>query len=239
MHIFGYLVGIVHYVFAPICIATSSIEKEMIMPMSSEQESLSVFIGMCIRAIALYLFVKYSLEQHRVHEALFEMKKSGGAHTNAQSSHVQNMYSFPKNGAFEYVACPHYFAEIMIYVSFCILALGATSEPLVMSVPIGEMLHLYHPYRKDDQGFQSNPFGFQSNHLGFQSNPMGFQSNPLIPRIDARIPLALPYSLLFMTLWVCSNLSVVADRQYQWYQEKFPEECKKRPHWKRIFPSLW
>ena len=188
----------------------------MNVPLSSERES-SV-IGVCIRALALFLFVKYSLEQHRVHEALFEMKKSGGGRTNAQSSSAQNIYSFPKNGAFKYVACPHYYAEVMIYVSFCILSLGATTEPIVRSVPIGEILHLYHPSRKEDQGFQSNN---------------------MIPRIDAALPLALPYSLLLMTFWVSSNLSVVADRQYHWYQEKFPEECKKRPYWKRIFPSVW
>ncbi|RWS02523.1 polyprenol reductase-like protein, partial [Dinothrombium tinctorium] len=33
-------------------------------------------------------------------------------------------HSIPKGGWFEFVSCPHYFAEILIYFSFCFIFAG-------------------------------------------------------------------------------------------------------------------
>ena len=37
---------------------------------------------------------------------------------------VTNKYSIPSEYWFELVTCPHYFAEIMVYISFAVIMLG-------------------------------------------------------------------------------------------------------------------
>ena len=43
-----------------------------------------------------------------------------------------------------------------------------------------------------------------------------------------------------VALWVITNLSVVADLQFQWYHEHYGHVLKvKRKHWKRLVPGWW
>ena len=80
-------------------------------------------------------------------------------------------YPLPEGNLFEYVCCPHYLAEIVIYASLCLL------EPLS------------------------------------------------IPR----------YAML---AWVISNLAVVSNKQFAWYQDHYSEEVRKKKL-KRLIQFIW
>jgi hypothetical protein len=135
-----------------------------------------------LRVISLSLFLMGNLSQFHCHRNLFYLKKKRSVvNTSVSIVSVElhkklldklHGYSFPSGFGFNQVACPHYTSEIIIYLSFWLLAPSSLS-------------------------------------------------------------------LFCLSIWVASNLSVVADSQFIWYKKVFPEEIKKKRNWKRIFPGLW
>jgi 3-oxo-5-alpha-steroid 4-dehydrogenase len=210
MDIAGYLVGILHYVLVPSCILSSLMKRRR------DSAEGSVLLSVT-RVLSLFLFAVGNISQFKCHRILFKLKESkceicravaklrrendldsidivlndcdkrkrGNMNADSNKNRCQcinvtnqlggdsfHSYSFPRGFGFDYVVCPHYSSEIVIYISF--LMLDPTSS-----------------------------------------------------------------SLLCMLLWVASNLSVVADSQFHWYIEKFPEESKKKKGWKRLIPGIW
>ena len=62
--------------------------------------------------VGLSLFAWASLHQHRCHKILANLR--------ARRNNSDHSYYLPKGDWFEYVSCPHYLAEVLIYVALLI-----------------------------------------------------------------------------------------------------------------------
>lgn len=212
MNVAVYLFGIFHYILTPSCIFYSLLHHD-----HQNSNDQNTALRILLRLFSLLLYTIGNTSQFRCHQILFDMKHSGKilrtidstdrkfngvascfphesrlkfggsddkskiATTNTErapsdplhADHVvKSIYSFPVGFGFDSVACPHYTAEILIYISFCMLS-----------------------------------------------------------------PSSLP--LFSMLVWVVTNLSVVADSQFEWYKKNFPTEMNLKKEWKRMIPGVW
>lgn len=106
MHVAGYLLGVIHYLFLPF----------VFVPIHDElgQDESSNNIVKLFMVVMGCLFFQY--QQHRHHVILGNLRPN----TFTSSSGI-NSYRIPMDGWFEFVSCPHYLAEIMIYFMLAIL----------------------------------------------------------------------------------------------------------------------
>ena len=129
MHISGYLVGILHYVLAPVTLYCSGNSSGSDTSKTEWSFAVAVAVGMVV-----VLFIVSNYLQFSCHRTLSHGKGKGiGTDkeekientitlvTSLKSNPRNKQYSFPTGGLFEYVCCPHYFAEICIYVCFVAL----------------------------------------------------------------------------------------------------------------------
>jgi len=112
LHIVNLLAGISIYLFAP---ASFMVE---ILGKSSLIQSASVFKIASI--ISLILLASYC--QSECHKILARLRSA----QRATPSRHTTYYAIPHGNLFEYVSCPHYFAEIVIYLCFVLLSEGAS-----------------------------------------------------------------------------------------------------------------
>jgi 3-oxo-5-alpha-steroid 4-dehydrogenase 3 len=150
MSVFGYICGIVHYIIYPFSLFLNS-GTELV----ASTETVVLAIG---------LFVVFSVLQFRMHRILYNLKLKKLNQQNEE-------YVLPLGELFDFVTCPHYSCEIMIYFSFAVLTCRQPSD---------------------------------------------------------FIPL----------LWVVVNLSVVASKQFEWYEKRFRTQVKHR-QLKRLIPLVW
>lgn len=106
MHLVGYLVGILHYLLLPLVLVRVKCSQDD--PFDARLKIYSFEYSMIIPSI-LCLYGQY--QQYRHHVLLAKL----GAHSKS------NGYGLPNSGWFQFIVCPHYLAEIVIYVSFAIL----------------------------------------------------------------------------------------------------------------------
>lgn len=95
MHVAGYVVGLLHYVLAPFTILTG-------IPYTS----------FTTVTCAIFLYIFASGVQYYAHLTLYHIKSNRPA---------KRPYRLPKSLPFRYSATPHYFAEILLYISFLLL----------------------------------------------------------------------------------------------------------------------
>jgi 3-oxo-5-alpha-steroid 4-dehydrogenase 3 / polyprenol reductase len=132
MHIAGYMVGAIHYIWLPLmfirlpcetCFGDNSdVEPKYrsISDTSYAVQSAETTYGWRIVAVLLCLYGQY--QQYRHHVLLANLRKPDRYQKSIDSSkHNRQQYSLPTDGWFQYVTCPHYFAEIIIYLSFAML----------------------------------------------------------------------------------------------------------------------
>lgn len=134
IHIAGYIVGAIHYVWLPMVFIRLPCEtclREAIGgrlpaalygqytggPLWIENVNLPSLVWR-LPPVLLCLWGQY--QQHVHHVLLADLRKSdnGGNRTNDKAA---TKYSLPTEGWFKYVTCPHYLAEILVYFSFAIL----------------------------------------------------------------------------------------------------------------------
>ena len=159
MNIGGYLVGISHYVLAPFSCTFincgGSFQTRLLFP--------------------IVLFLVANQEQFKIHYTLFRIKRDSKSRDSKSRivGDKQNHYQIPRGGWFKYVCCPHYSAEILIYLSFYLL------DP--------------------------------SCKVTF-----------------------------FMLCWVISNLAVVSNQQFLWYDNNFTAvDYPSLKSWKRLLPYVY
>ncbi|TPX62465.1 hypothetical protein SpCBS45565_g07007 [Spizellomyces sp. 'palustris'] len=114
MHAAHYVVGLLYYLVTPIAVSIegwSAVEDR-----GQSGILLHITANLCIRHIlALLLFVWASVQQYKVHVHLASLRPaipSPGAVSPTPS------YNLPRGEWFNYVACPHYLFELVIYISF-------------------------------------------------------------------------------------------------------------------------
>jgi len=160
-HLLISIAGISFYISA---ILTSTLEESVVV--EEIRETQISFIRLLISAV---LFFLSNIWQYRCHRTLATLRSS--------SSSSSSLYSIPVSTSFSIVCCPHYSAEIFIYLSM-----------LICYFSIGQLL---------------------------------------------------------ITLWVCTNLCITAERTHQWYhqlQKRLQQQTKETvpviPKY-RLFPLIY
>lgn len=110
MHVFGFLVGIVHYSLVPVSFFAVNVEANSRIQLLANH----------VRFPAILIFVGANIFQFRFHYMLYSLKLR-------YTQHDGLPYALPVESFFRYVSCPHYTAEIFIYFSLWLLTLPAIS----------------------------------------------------------------------------------------------------------------
>ncbi|KAJ2885868.1 hypothetical protein H4R27_001072 [Coemansia aciculifera] len=108
MHIGQYAVGIVFYVLTPLAVVADSYYP----PGWASQSSWIAPIG-----VAIYIYA--SIHQWRCHQILYSLRHRciDTKSTPQESSTKLDSYAIPTGDLFEYVSCPHFLCEILVYIS--------------------------------------------------------------------------------------------------------------------------
>ncbi|KAL7546023.1 hypothetical protein ACHAWF_010734 [Thalassiosira exigua] len=131
MHLAGYLLGILHYlclsfILMPHAPSLCRNGENDNPPLSTDIHGIDAKLELTFDPLSSAINHKYTLvditamvgciyfqyEQHRYHIILANLRKKN----------ISKTYSIPYGGWFNYVSCPHYLAEIMIYFTFFILS---------------------------------------------------------------------------------------------------------------------
>ena len=117
----GYLVGMFHYFLTSL---TFFIDYEESRDEKAfEKVKLRDFIknSYINLSIAFLIFGMANLHQFRSHCILASLRQKKTNQKILSSNSKSSTYGLPRGDWFEYVTCPHYFAEILIYLSFVII----------------------------------------------------------------------------------------------------------------------
>ena len=98
MHVGGLVVGLLHYTLVPACFLLG-------------RAGHGSGPGIAVHVLSGGLFVVASAAQCRAHVVLASIKRRGG----------DGHYEFPRGAGFGVVACPHYAAEVAVYMSWLLL----------------------------------------------------------------------------------------------------------------------
>lgn len=124
LHIVYWLGGMAHYVFVVLSFWATALEEKQ---RTADLSNLSTIV------FAFALFVISNWLQFQSHYTLYLLKLSLSKKNESDtSSSVNNRYPLPKGGGFDYCVCPHYLAEIGIYLSLAILTNWSISSWLLL-----------------------------------------------------------------------------------------------------------
>ncbi|XP_077573906.1 polyprenal reductase [Stigmatopora nigra] len=110
IHLLQYIFGLVYYLLLGVTVLCSDPQTKASGPLLSQLEWVQV------TGIALFIAASALQHQSMVLLAGLRMGKSGRVETLA--------HRIPKGGCFELVSCPHYLAELLVYVSLSLVAGG-------------------------------------------------------------------------------------------------------------------
>ncbi len=171
----------------------------------------------------------------------------------ADNNTDKNRYSIPYGGMFKYVSTPHYFFEIVIYLSFFIIL---PSNFQVKVVSPDELLHFLSQICSETIQLSNIHTYIDLIHellapyLAFSLCTLVYPSIIMIKDIIfigiynyiyAILYILLfiinifPSPLFFCLVWVSSNLIITAQNTHQWYKNKFPNYPADR---KSIIPFI-
>ena len=114
MHLAGYLLGILHYICLPFILIPHHTLLICTNDGSNGAKSFDIQQSTLLEIFSIIGCLYFQYQQYR-HHVLLANLRSRTEKTETKS------YSIPVGGWFEYISCPHYFSEIMIYVTFAIL----------------------------------------------------------------------------------------------------------------------
>ncbi|KAJ2455367.1 Steroid 5 alpha-reductase 3 [Coemansia sp. RSA 2336] len=144
MHIGQYAVGMVFYIATPFAVVADAFSKPSWHP-----------VPLWVLATSISLFVYASVHQWRCHHILFGLRRQKLQQTNIRHPNARS-YALPRGDLFEYVSSPHYFCEILVYVSLWI-ATGCQAQT-VLWVLIWTAINLGITAR-ESQAWYSKTFG--------------------------------------------------------------------------------
>jgi 3-oxo-5-alpha-steroid 4-dehydrogenase 3 len=122
MHVAGYLLGMGHYLVLPMVF----VETNDSIAIQSTPRSMRMNVSTSA-LIVFHLWAQY--EQYRHHDLLADLRrpayykhdKGNKNDTKDENNKSSLLYRLPRKGWFQWVICPHYLAEILIYLSFALL----------------------------------------------------------------------------------------------------------------------
>mmetsp|Transcript_1115 Transcript_1115/g.2008 ORF Transcript_1115/g.2008 Transcript_1115/m.2008 type:complete len:320 (-) Transcript_1115:2521-3480(-) len=115
MHLSGYILGLIHYILLPFVFVSNSHIRQ------NEFSTTRVAMGIALNVVAQY----YQFVHHCI---LASYRKK------SKKEKQMAIYSIPSGRWFQYISCPHYLAEILIYLSFAILL-----HPVIMAEKTDDM----------------------------------------------------------------------------------------------------
>lgn len=122
MHLAGFLVGALHYVLVPLTIYASNSLDMMTISYGETIDFVLSKYHPAIMFTAIYIFAAANYWQFIHHRVLYRMKLDSMTQiTNNQ----RPIYNIPEGYLFEYVCCPHYTMEILIYLSIFMTSLNS------------------------------------------------------------------------------------------------------------------
>jgi 3-oxo-5-alpha-steroid 4-dehydrogenase 3 len=216
MHIAGYLVGLMHYVCLPFCFLNFNM-VDLEAGQAEVKSDFTLFLGLvlcCVGQVEQHLhhviLARLRSQRNEKHEDSNESnthvraskktitisdpssnKSYQNIGDNQQHIYSSTEYRLPRGRWFEYVSCPHYAAEILIYIGF-ILMFQVSSSGFVF-VSDRDLLHTLRIPPNCDQ-------------LRWVSNCLFFMCD---------------WKLTCLLIWVVTNLAISASRSHQWYKETF------------------
>ena len=125
MHIAGFVLGLLHYILLPFIFIPTPKSSSFPGPNTLNHielvDNAPTPMYVIYTGIILNLYAQYQQHvHHRILSTCRKIPKSSSTPSQPQSQH-QSSYSIPHGKWFEWVSCPHYLAEIMIYLSLTIL----------------------------------------------------------------------------------------------------------------------
>lgn len=124
-----FVAGLLFYAITPLSIVLELVEQD-----TKDTLFNSIINGVCVIS-AVLLFVNASSMQTRAHKALASLREDGS----------QNAYRIPFGGDFDSVSCPHYFAEILIYLSFVLVTRCSLHSLYSLHCSICGNSHVHQP----------------------------------------------------------------------------------------------
>ena len=83
--------------------------------------------GFCVVG-GVYAWAVGNTHQHRYHRTLASLRRGGDASIrkkDRKKDPAAKEYGVPRGGWFEYVSCPHYAAEVLLYCGLCLVVCGS------------------------------------------------------------------------------------------------------------------
>lgn len=108
-------INLIHYLYGHlfyILMALSTTIPILFSTSSNQYSSLTILDNLLTvkRAIIFVLFVYVSLNQHRCHKILANLRKDKAGQV------ITDRHFVPSGGLFEYVSCPHFLLEVLLYL---------------------------------------------------------------------------------------------------------------------------
>lgn len=144
MHVFFYFLAMLYYVMIPAALVDLPYDGKHIAVKSSHQE-----VTWAITATVTFgLWAQYQQYRHHILLANLRNKPSShGSSLRSKATSTVDAYTIPMGGWFCAVACPHYTAEILLYVSYVLLiALDGRLQPDLAAPTILAVLHEFRFY---------------------------------------------------------------------------------------------
>lgn len=238
MHVAGYVLGILHYVILPLVFLPDLsfrgeedvlTGKENTVTECEKNNHSNKVPKVLMTACAVMLYLICQIEQYRHHVILANLRTKNNKYSDPDSSskkerenkqeqvrkmeppssNQQGEYFIPHGRLFEYVSCPHYFIEILIYLSFAII-LSLNSSQSYKNSGNCETMKNENSYTLE-QCIDHNYLWSRNKYLQYKH-----------------------WSLLF---WVVTNLMVSAVHNDHWYKKTFGNQYPIRR--KRLIPFIW
>lgn len=166
--------------------------------------------------IAIILCIYFQYEQYKHHVLLANLRSISA--TKSKSSKLgstsSKAYSIPNRRWFEYVSCPHYLCEIMIYFMFALLLENNKCSII------------------DNGDDAARVWIDRWSHCNFD-----ISSSLLWPGISRGMVAMYKSRQWILFVWVGTNLSLSASRSHDWYRTNFRGEYPLRR--KRLIPFVW
>jgi len=141
MHTVAYVFGLCYYLVLPMTLVPDAwwiSFSHLKLPLDNAVEIPS-YVAKYVEAalgsveqmqiVGFAIFVLGSVLQLLVHRQLSRLNPTTGSQSEGPPPHV---YKLPKGGLFEYVSCPHYFAEIIIYSGLLVTQAAKPAFHLIM-----------------------------------------------------------------------------------------------------------
>jgi hypothetical protein len=247
MHIAGFFLGLLHYLLLPFIFlphvglpGAVLAEHDNVAEDVCDKDDSDGNVGSSLQmlwlfsGIALNIYAQY---QQYVHHCILANCRTArnrkkreqnewNQDTNRKGAEYisSSIYTVPEGNWFMYVSCPHYLAEIMIYLSFVILLHGSVMitglPPNIMAVGVPDNMYYICDQRSLIFHELSRILDNEARWYSVLNICLDISS----------------WKHVVLAVWVTVNLAVSARSSHAWYQSNFLDYPRNRS---ALFPFIW